>query len=75
MVGKHLESNDWKVSDEMRMILDPISGKFTLNGVISCHRVRKAREVPMQVLPLHVGHTKGQNYRQRARQEKAGLRL
>ena len=63
------------MSDEMRLVLHPIPDELTPNMVVSLGHLRKAGKVSVEVVPLHIGHTKGYEYRRHIPREEASLSM
>ena len=63
------------MSDEMRLVLHPIPDELTPNMVVSLGHLRKAGKVSVEVVPLHIGHTKGYEYRRHILREEASLSM
>src|SRR5580700_462693 len=75
VVRKSLQSNNQVVRNNMRVVLDPVPNKCTSRTIIRSSHVQKAREVSVEVLPLHISRAKGYKNRRHARREKAGRGL
>jgi hypothetical protein len=70
-----LSSDGHVVSDKMWLVLHPIPDELMLYVVVSLRHLRKARKVPVKIMPLHIGSTKGYEDWRHVLGEEAGLSM